>query len=528
MPARRALRVVALYVALAALWIIGSDFLLGWLVHDPARLTWLQTLKGWFFVATTGLLLFWVLYRQFRADSATFHRHAEQRNDMLALSQFRESIIDNASIWINVLDPAARVTVWNKAAEQISGFRREEVLGTTDIWEHLYPDQEYRSFIGTKVMEILNQGLELEGFETRILCKDGSHKIISWNSRRFFDENGDMGSIAIGLDYTSRKEAEQALMARERQLAILMANVPGMVYRCNHDDRLTMKFVSSGSLALTGYEPESLIDNSEVSWASLLHPEDRDRVRADTRTGIGEGQPFALEYRIVHRDGSVVWVWEQSRAVHSGEEMHLEGIIVNITDRKEMEQNLEQLAVQDPLTGLLNRRELSRRLHGESSRSGRNAQPFSLLWIDIDNFKDVNDELGHLAGDDVLRRVGRLVQDNIRSIDLAARYGGDELGVLLTDMAESEAVAMANRIKRMVEAARILDRTGTEIPVTLSIGVATWPAHGKSADELLDAADSAMYQAKKAGRNRVVSARTAEDKIHSALSRKPEQGSRVS
>lgn len=207
----RAAWLAAVYALLGALWIIGSDSALNRLVPDPETVARLQTWKGWFYVATTALLLFSILYRLLRNDARRLKQQVRQRNDLRTLSQFRESVIDNASIWINVLDAQARVTVWNKAAEQISGYRKEEVLGHAGIWAQLYPDEAYRNDITARVMAILNEGLEVEGFETRIRARDGQYKIISWNSRRFFDKDGELGSIAIGQDVTDRKRMQEEL-----------------------------------------------------------------------------------------------------------------------------------------------------------------------------------------------------------------------------------------------------------------------------------------------------------------------------
>ncbi len=136
--------------------------------------------------------------------------------ELRKLNQFRESIIDNANVWLNVLDEKGNILIWNKAAEKISGYSRHEVVGHGKIWEWLYPDQEYRNEIKTKVATIV----EREDSETTIRRKDGQTRIISWNSRNLVDEKGAMtGSIAIGLDITGQKrmEVERALLQAERE-----------------------------------------------------------------------------------------------------------------------------------------------------------------------------------------------------------------------------------------------------------------------------------------------------------------------
>lgn len=373
-PVRQASKGAIAYGVVALAWIALSDWLLQQWVDDPERLTQLQTLKGWGFVLVTSLALFAILLHFLRISANHARRQDEQSRQLHSLGQFRESIIDNASIWINVLDPQSRVTVWNKAAEQISGYRRDQVFDNPAIWEWLYPDPDYRHSVVAKVTDILKKGAEVKDFETCIRARDGQSKFISWNSRRFFDENGRMiGSIAIGLD---------------------------------------------------------------------------------------------------------------------------------VTERREMEQELAKLAASDSLTGLANRRELEKCFQAASALSRRYQHPLSVLMIDVDNFKRINDDFSHHVGDEVLRRLSKQLQRSVREVDHIGRYGGDELVILLPEMDGPEATAMAERIRRSVEADTFLcDDAGTRIKLTVSIGVASYPAHDPSLDNLFSLADRAMYRAKQAGRN---------------------------
>jgi diguanylate cyclase (GGDEF)-like protein/PAS domain S-box-containing protein len=504
---RQATQIALLYVVVAGMWITFSDRLLISWVESADALTRLQLVIGWAFIAAAGLVLFAVLLHHLRTNTEKVRRYEEQRAEVHALSQFRESIIDNANIWINVLDPQARITVWNKAAEKISGYRREDVLGNTNIWQSLYPDPDYRAAVTAVAGEILDQGTEVEGFETRIQARDGQDKIVAWNSRRFFDEQGQMvGSIAIGRDITARKQMEAALVERERQLATLMANLPGMAYRCLNDRHWTMRFVSGGCLALTGYEPSALLNNSEISYAAIIHPDDEERVWAEVGTAVVANTPFAMEYRIRRKDGEEIWVWEQGRAVNVDGQTFLEGIVIDITKRKRMEQELELMATRDPLTGLYNRRELQQQFGEELARAKRYDHSVSLIWLDVDHFKEINDRFGHHVGDEVLRQLSRLLQSNVRTVDYVARYGGEELVIVLPEMGTAESLDAAERLRRIVGATAMTTYEARPLTITVSIGVVSFPVHGRSPDQLLLAADHAMYQAKQAGRNRVCGA----------------------
>lgn len=246
------------------------------------------------------------------------------------------------------------------------------------------------------------------------------------------------------------------------------------------------------------------MDNREVSYASIIHEADRYLLDREIKQALVQCRPFEMEYLIRRRDGSLIWVWEQGQAVTIEGREYLEGIVLDINQRKLMEEELERLATHDPLTGLFNRRQFERQLKDEMARSQRYHHPLSLLWLDVDHFKSINDRYGHLAGDMVLRELSKLLQSSVRTVDYVARYGGEELTVILPEVDESEALEMAERLRRLVEAYKITVSTHKRVSVTVSIGAATSPKHGREVTTLTKRADEAMYQAKRSGRNRVV------------------------
>jgi diguanylate cyclase (GGDEF)-like protein len=166
-------------------------------------------------------------------------------------------------------------------------------------------------------------------------------------------------------------------------------------------------------------------------------------------------------------------------------------------------EELERLSRTDSLTGLGNRRHLLSLLPQEIERSRRSAQPFSILMLDVDHFKKYNDDYGHQAGDNVLVRVGTVLRNAIRPYDCAARYGGEEFLVVLSGVALDDARECGERIRKRVRAEQIDGG-----PMTVSIGVAEYPAHGDTEDAIIGQADAALFRAKRAGRDRVVCAST--------------------
>jgi diguanylate cyclase (GGDEF)-like protein len=181
---------------------------------------------------------------------------------------------------------------------------------------------------------------------------------------------------------------------------------------------------------------------------------------------------------------------------------------VNETLRQQNEE-LERLSASDSLTGLSNRRVLTQRLSEELLRAQRQNHSFSVLMIDVDHFKRYNDAHGHPAGDDVLKRVAKILRACTRAGDCTARYGGEEFAVLLSGKGADAAVQLGERIRE-----RVAEEEFPAGSITVSAGIAEFPQHGHTADAVISSADEALYEAKREGRNRVVCARPKEKKIN--------------
>jgi diguanylate cyclase (GGDEF)-like protein len=170
--------------------------------------------------------------------------------------------------------------------------------------------------------------------------------------------------------------------------------------------------------------------------------------------------------------------------------------------RDRLYRQVESLAITDSLTGVHTRRYIMERFQEELARARSQKIPISFLMIDVDYFKHFNDQYGHLTGDQILRNVASLIQDNIREIDTIGRYGGEEFCVILPDADGSGAQYVAERMRHAVEKS-VVKAYDAKVRLTISIGVACYPADGKKVPELIDKADWALYRAKKMGRNKV-------------------------
>ena len=251
-------------------------------------------------------------------------------------------LFETAGIGITVTDMSGTIIDINEAVLELTGFScKEELLGRNglDFIAERDRDRAMESMMHT----IQNgQGISLE---LTLLRKDGTEFDAEASANVLHDRSGNpVGLVCVEKDITERKRAEEALRESERRLSNLMANLPGMAYRCKNDRHWTMRFVSEGCNGLTGYTPSELIDNRRVSYASMIHPDDREMVWDMVQDAIAQDQPFTIVYRIRTASGQEKWVWEKGNGVISEAEdaVVLEGFMTDITERKLAEEALRE------------------------------------------------------------------------------------------------------------------------------------------------------------------------------------------
>jgi diguanylate cyclase (GGDEF)-like protein/PAS domain S-box-containing protein len=298
----------------------------------------------------------------------------------------------------------------------------------------------------------------------------------------------------------------------EQWLRTLVANIPGAIYRCAFKSDWEMLFMSKEIETISGYPASDFVGNEARTYESVIHPDDRAAVEEEVGARVAEREAFVLEYRVVRADGEVRWVHEQGRAVfdEEGAVRFLDGAIFDVTDRKGLEEQLEHLAYHDSLTDLPNRVLFRDHVERAIARARRSGDGVAVLFIDLDDFKLVNDSFGHAVGDELLREVARRMRAMVRDADVVARQGGDEFLVLIADIRDADgeskedvaraaASALAQRIRDVLAVPMVL--SGVEVDVSASIGISTHPHDAEDADALLKGADVAMYEVKANGRD---------------------------
>ncbi len=332
----------------------------------------------------------------------------------------------------------------------------------------------------------------------RIRHRDGSEKWVLERGAVVHDEHGCRVLEGFIEDTTEQVLAERQLADAElRYRSIFEDSVIGM-FQTSVDGHY---IAANQALAeLYGYDdPQALMQGLSDIAASLYVAPGR---REEFKTLIREhGRVTDFESEIYRRDGSRIWISEHAHVVRSpaGEVLYYEGTVEDITTQYNYRQQLEYQATHDPLTGLPNRNLLQDRLQQVLKRAQRRGSKGALAFVDLDNFKLINDSLGHAAGDKLLVEVSRRLKNCLRETDTVARYGGDEFVLILGDYGGlSETLHILHRVRDSIGEPILLDKQ--EVRVDCSLGVSVFPDDGAELGVLLRHADAAMHHAKKLGK----------------------------
>lgn len=298
----------------------------------------------------------------------------------------------------------------------------------------------------------------------------------------------------------NKKQSEEALQLANR----VIENSPAVIFRWSADQGWPIDYVSN-NVKQFGYTSDWFI-KEQIDFSMIVHPKDLPRIEAEVNDYLNRGvNKYKQEYRLITADGQIRWIDDRTTVTRNedGEISYIEGVLIDITDRKEAEQKVFYLANNDPLTGIPNRRYFKQKLEKELVRIKDSKEKIAVLYVDCDNFKKINDDLGHDAGDDFLLHLAKRLRNCLRKEDTIARIGGDEFNVLLTNVEdEDDVLKVAERLDRA--SSKPWEIRGKIYHVTLSIGVAIAPDDGEDVDDLIRKADRALYKAKESGKNRLM------------------------
>jgi diguanylate cyclase (GGDEF)-like protein/PAS domain S-box-containing protein len=399
-------------------------------------------------------------------------------------------IVEGLPCVFYVIDQSGRLLLWNHPLEEALEMSSEE-LPTVEV-QYFFEEAE-RPAIVQRIMDAFERGES--SHEAEMVGKHGRRATYLFHCART-----SLGSLPVifgtGLDISARKRSEQSLRIRDRAIN---ASVNAIVITCCEGTENKIEYVNPAFERMTGYrlaeikgrDPRFMrIEGCDAGEQQRIHEavQRRESVHAVLRNARKNGEVFWNDLRIdpvVNADGEVT---------------HFVAVMNDITEARHYERRLHHLAHHDPLTGLANRTLLQERLKQAIALAQRKRTVGALAFLDLDNFKHINDNLGHDAGDAVLVEIAARLRANMREEDTVARVGGDEFVLVINDQCSPERVAdLIERVRRSISTP--VETGGREVTTGASIGVSLFPRDGRSVDKVMRSADAAMYHAKSMGKN---------------------------
>jgi len=448
------------------------------------------------------------------------HRRKQQEpsvdnSHFVGISQYIDLLLDA----ICVVDASGTFVFVSAGAERIFGYKPEEMIGRSML-ELIHPDDKAKTL--QTAAEIM-QGQPKVDFENRYLRKDGRVVHLLWSARW---SDADQLRVAVARDITRLKRTEQRQAALYHiSEAAHAAQSLSELYQHIHQILATLLPAANFAILLTdadngllqfacqfAVEPEAIVRH-QAQIIQFAHQVLQERLTLRTScppTGPKQVRPLALQHWLVVPlrlqdawPGALVLFGQAAYSEHDQELLEFVSTqIASAIERKKMHDRLQQIALYDVLTNLPNRLLFSDRLQSALYRASREQSQFAVLYLDLDKFKQVNDEAGHAVGDLLLQQASLRIKESVRSSDTVSRFGGDEFVVLLEQIDElSTAQAVAEKVRLALNAPFAL--AGAQFSVYPSIGISVFPLHGMDEKQLLLEADRAMYQAKNAGGNQV-------------------------
>jgi diguanylate cyclase (GGDEF)-like protein/PAS domain S-box-containing protein len=390
----------------------------------------------------------------------------------------------------------------NPAFVAMLGYRSAEEVYALPSAAALYWDPADRAEFARRVD---SQG-EIRDAEFLMRRRDGQQLVVLENARPMRDPAGrHIGYEGTIANITERKRAEQAIFAEKERAQVTLESIGDAVISTDAEGRI--EYINSVAESLTAWSLADARGQKIGAVLNLVNEITRERIESSADAALGRASHGALAQDhsvLITRTGHEVAIQESAAPICDRQGAVIGAVVVfhDVTKERRLRRALSWQASHDALTGLINRREFDNRLHGALLSAQRGEGSYALLYIDLDQFKVVNDTCGHQAGDRLLRDITGLLQTHVRASDIIARLGGDEFGVLLEGVSIEQATRIAEGVRQAIRDFRFVWGAST-LSVGASIGIVQIRAETENVASVMSAADIACYAAKDAGRNRI-------------------------
>lgn len=420
-------------------------------------------------------------------------QQAQQAQKLLEGKDRYLDIFDNTSDLIQCLAKDGRFLYTNRAWRETLGYSEDEVCHL-QLLDVLHPDSVQCC---EERFSRLKAGEALERIDFKFITKTGDTLHLEGDCGSIFKDGEAVSTRGIFRNITETVKAEKARKVSDARYQTLYENAPDLYSIVNTQGQF--ESINRTGARMLGYEVDELVGKPATM---VIHPEDRERVVAYITERFSDpAETTGIEYRKLRKDGSVLWVNQRVSLDPDTSQPRLLILCRDITEQRELQKQLSYQATHDDLTQLLNRREFDSRLRRLLMAPGNSDDHHVLCYLDLDQFKVINDTCGHIAGDELLRQVAAMLSQQIRSRDTLARLGGDEFAILMEHCPLEQAEVLANRIREKIEDFRFQWKS-RRFSIGVSVGVVPVQRTG-SVEDVLSLADSACYEAKQRGRNRV-------------------------
>lgn len=411
------------------------------------------------------------------------------------------SLIQNLPQVIFEIDLKGNWLFLNQNWSQLSGFSVDECIGVRYI-NFVHPQDRLRC--KETFVKMQHGDFEHCTDAFRFLISNGNYlwtEIHAATARS--PDNQVTGIVGTINNITDRVSEEELLLANQRTLTALLNDLPGMVYRCRNNPDWTMEYVSGSSCQLTGYDPEDIINSKRLSYGSMIHSDDQQKVWEEVQNGIRENRRFEMVYRISDINGKEKYVWECGKGIFSSnnELLGLEGLIIDITRKRKSEKNQQKQVLYDELTGLPTPLLFMDRLEGAIKRHTDSRCISVVFLIHLDRVLKALDQLDGESIDSVEGEIAQRLSSLIGPIDSLSHLENQDWGLLLENRESKLPISeIAQQIQDLFLKPIMIGKS--KVYVTTSIGVVVGSDSHKNADELLRNADQAMNRAQALGGGR--------------------------